>query len=119
MNYKYLSWGMNDVLRVYHQHEGERLTRRQKIDAQAARNMVYAESVRLSSPKIYMKNAKAYCKSAARYLIYSNILAKAGEKEFVSMHRPKWKPMGRLFAGLACIPALALAPAIRKRRCSF
>lgn len=118
MERKYLSWGINDVLRIYHQHQGERLTRQIK-SVQHARNMVYADSVRLSSPNIYIQNNKAYLMCVVRYLIYRNLLAKAGEKDFADMYRPKWKPMGRLLAVIAYIPCLCVTPVFRKRCCSF
>ena len=121
MERKYLSWGINDVLRIFHQDQGERMSimKGDRRGVQKCKNILYADSVRLSHPEIYFPSCKEYVKAALRYLIHRNLLSKAGEKDFADMYRPKWKPMGRLLAAIAYIPCLCVTPVFRKRRCSF
>lgn len=116
---KYLSWGINNVVRIWHQDATERQTIVNKIRIQQCKNILYACVIYLTNPAMYISNTVLYIKTLCKYLILRNILIWIGEGDFINSYKIHKKPLVMLWSAIFFIPCLVLTPIIRYKRCDF
>lgn len=112
---KYLSWGINDIIRIWHKDANERQTIVNKMRVQQCKDMLFACTTYLNDTDMYISNSKNFIKTILKYLILRNILTDYGENKFAKgcIIRRRFLPL------LFTIPCHIVSPVIRRTRCDF
>lgn len=71
---EFLSWGLNEVVRVYHDEGDDRLTRGNRKNIQSCINALWNSCYSLNHSNIFIKSKKEYFRTMLRYCIMYRIL---------------------------------------------
>ena len=75
MENEYLSWGLNEVVRVYHTEGDDRLSGiKKKKNIQACINALWNSAYELNHPEFFITNSKKFILTMIRFCIMRNIL---------------------------------------------
>ena len=118
---KYLSWCINDMLRVYHTEGNDHLSggeRKGSMTFQRCKDWVYIISIMANEPEIYHMSFFRYMKNILGYCILENIVKKR-EPEFLKRY-PLHGLKNKFWKAVMFIPAKIATPIyiriyIRKR----
>lgn len=87
LEHTYLSWGINDVVRVYHMEGDEHASGlMKKRGVQYCRNTLWSTMARISEPEVYCLGTVRYLKYVLLYCMMSQIL-KDKDSEFVNKYK--------------------------------
>lgn len=87
---KYKSWGINNVVRIYHKESNDRLAGNwRKNDKQKIRNNLWSKAYVLNNAQKYGFSFRQYIKNIIKYCVFSCLLMRKGDKEFVRKNKLK------------------------------
>ena len=113
---RYLSWGLNVPVRVYHTEGDNRLSNTGKKTMQSCRNALWNARYALCQPEIYLCSFYDYLEQMMRFCVMRRILQDAGDT-FPKQHRLSGGK-NALFQCLLYIPSLLVARIYKRRRMS-
>lgn len=87
---QYRSWGINDMVRVYHKEGGDHLAGGwRKKDRQNLKNNLWSVVYMLNCPEKFGFSFFQHIKMIIKYCVFSQLLSKRGDKEFIYGNRIK------------------------------
>lgn len=87
LEYRYNSWGINDVVRVYHKEGKDRLAGNwRENDQQKLRNSLWSRAYMLNNKELFTFGYLQYIKNVIKYCVVSILLLIIGDKEFVKQN---------------------------------
>lgn len=88
LEYKYKSWGINKVARIYHREGSDRLAGSWKKESkQKKRDNLWSRAYMLNNKKKYGFSFPHYIKVMMKYCVISILLLKTGDREFVQQNK--------------------------------
>lgn len=85
---KYKSWGINDIVRIYHKEGDNHLAGSwKKNNKQTIRNNLWSRAYMLNNKKDYGFNFLMYIKNIIKYCVFSHLLIRQGNGKFVKNNK--------------------------------
>lgn len=112
---KYKSWGINDIVRIYHKDGNDHLAGSWKIEGkQKKRDNLWSRVYMLNNRKTFGFSFSQYFKVMAKYCVTSIMLIRIGDKKFVQQNKLKGF-INNFWKAVILVPSLLLVFCMNRR----